>query len=304
MRQGRDGVDQGQRLQATYAGHGQVEHHEDGGGQGRHRCSPCGAFIDRTPVRMHGHVKPTASTSGPVPVIPRAAVAVADDRCHRAGQDGAVQIPDVAETVSAPGPVRDATAALSALAQLLYEVENGPDLVFVRARAEAGGAGVTVSADGTVVGAPTELAVVIVVDTSGSMEQPRSKIRAARRAAATAMEVMPDGTLFALAAGTDGARCAYPCDGVLVRADTATRAEAAAEARRLPAGGGTAISTWLDLTRELLEPHPGRSIGRAASRWPTSACGCGPRRVPPCASSARSRRPSVTSPTRRCRWTP
>jgi hypothetical protein len=116
---------------------------------------------------------------------------------------------------------------------------------------------VTVSADGTVVSAPTERAVVIVVDTSGSMEQPRSKIRAARRAAATAMEIMPDGTLFALVAGTDTAWCAYPPDGTLVRADAATREAAAAEARRLEAGGGTAISTWLDLTRELLEPHSG-----------------------------------------------
>jgi hypothetical protein len=89
------------------------------------------------------------------------------------------------------------------------------------------------------------------------MEQPRTKIRAARRAAATAMEVMPDGTLFALVAGTETARCAYPPHGRLVRADAETRATAAAEARRLPAGGGTAISTWLDLTTELLAPHPG-----------------------------------------------
>ena len=115
---------------------------------------------------------------------------------------------------------------------------------------------VTVTADGTVVGTPTERAVVIIVDTSGSMEQPREKIRSARRAAATAMETMPDGTLFALVAGTDTARCAYPDTGDLMRADATTRAEAGAVARRLPAGGGTAISTWLDLARELVEPYP------------------------------------------------
>ena len=115
---------------------------------------------------------------------------------------------------------------------------------------------VTVTAGTAGAAAATDRAVVIIVDTSGSMEQPRDKIRAARRAAATAMEEMPDGTLFALIAGTDSARLAYPAEGGLVVADDATRKEAATVAQRLPAGGGTAISTWIDLARELLEPHP------------------------------------------------
>lgn len=116
---------------------------------------------------------------------------------------------------------------------------------------------VTVAAGDTGAAAgPSERAVVIIVDTSGSMEQPRDKIRAARRAAATAMEEMPDGTLFALVAGTDEARLAYPAEGGLVAAGDTTRKAAAAVATRLPAGGGTAISTWLDLARQLLEPHP------------------------------------------------
>ena len=115
---------------------------------------------------------------------------------------------------------------------------------------------VTVTAGDTGVAVPTDRAVVIIVDTSGSMEQPREKIRAARRAAATAMEEMPDGTLFALIAGTDEARLAYPAEQGLAVADAGTRAEAATVAQRLPAGGGTAISTWLDLAGELLAPHP------------------------------------------------
>jgi len=116
---------------------------------------------------------------------------------------------------------------------------------------------VTVAAQDAVAVGPTERAVVIIVDTSGSMEHPRTKIQAARRAAAIAMEMMPDGTLFALVAGTDRARCAYPPTGAMVRSDPGTRAEAVEVARRLPAGGGTAISTWLDLTRQLLLPHTG-----------------------------------------------
>ena len=37
---------------------------------------------------------------------------------------------------------------------------------------------------------------MLIVDTSGSMEAPNTKIRAARKAAATACQLMPDGTWF------------------------------------------------------------------------------------------------------------
>jgi len=69
--------------------------------------------------------------------------------------------------------------------------------------------------------------------------------------------MLPDGTWFALVAGSDSARSVYPYDGPLVRADAGTRAEAAAVANQLTGGGGTAISTWLDLARQLFEPHAG-----------------------------------------------
>lgn len=100
-----------------------------------------------------------------------------------------------------------------------------------------------------------EKAVVLVVDTSGSMSG--RKIRAAQRAAAAAIGLLPDGTRFGLVAGCQEARCVYPLDGDgLVRADAVTRAEGADATRRLRVGNGTAMSTWIDRARQLLEPLP------------------------------------------------
>ncbi len=103
-----------------------------------------------------------------------------------------------------------------------------------------------------------EKAVVLVVDTSGSMEHPGDKIRSARTAAARAIELLPNGTLFALVAGNHQAEVVYPAVGHdPAFADTRSRADAVAASRRLRAEGGTAISTWLDCARRLLEPHAG-----------------------------------------------
>src|SRR5436190_285925 len=46
-----------------------------------------------------------------------------------------------------------------------------------------------------------EKAVILIVDSSGSMGQPDAKIRAARGAAKRAAEMLPDGTLFAIVGG-------------------------------------------------------------------------------------------------------
>lgn len=100
-------------------------------------------------------------------------------------------------------------------------------------------------------------AVVLVVDTSGSMENPGAKIRAARSAAVRAIDLLPDGTLFALVAGNHEAHVVYPSAARLARADSTSRAQAIASTRSLRGEGGTAISTWLDCVRMLLEPHPG-----------------------------------------------
>lgn len=112
-----------------------------------------------------------------------------------------------------------------------------------------------VSGGGRGATATTDKAVVLVVDTSGSMGAPSTKIREARTSAASAIGLLPDGTLFALVSGTHRARCVYPTAAGLVRADDVTRAEAIEATRRMRADGGTAMSTWLDLVRELLEPH-------------------------------------------------
>jgi hypothetical protein len=57
---------------------------------------------------------------------------------------------------------------------------------------------------------------------------------------------------FAVVAGTHQAREVYPANGGLAVADTATRAQAKQALRKLTAGGGTAIGTWLKLADKLL----------------------------------------------------
>ena len=100
-------------------------------------------------------------------------------------------------------------------------------------------------------------AEVIVVDCSGSMDAPRSKMVAARRATVAAIDALRDGVLFAVVAGTEVATVAYPARGArLVPASAKTRAEASRAVSRLAAGGGTAIGRWLRVTNDLLSGHP------------------------------------------------
>src|SRR5439155_1802995 len=76
-----------------------------------------------------------------------------------------------------------------------------------------------------------------------------------------------DGTWFAIIAGTSHARLVYPepegdledetIAGTLARASWATRAQAKAAVMRLTPNGGTRISTWLALARQLFELQPG-----------------------------------------------
>ena len=104
--------------------------------------------------------------------------------------------------------------------------------------------------------APTDgVAEIIIVDTSGSMEQPSSKIRAARRATAEAIEEIRDGVWFAVIAGDNDATLVYPRSG-MIEASPSTRAEAVAAAKGLDSGGGTAISTWLAMARDLFLSRP------------------------------------------------
>ncbi|MEU5215913.1 VWA domain-containing protein [Streptomyces sp. NPDC020807] len=101
-------------------------------------------------------------------------------------------------------------------------------------------------------GAGGSAGVVLMVDCSGSMDYPATKMRGAREATAAAIDTLRDGTRFAVVAGTHVAREVYPGNGRLAVADEQTRAQAKGALRGLSAGGGTAIGTWLRLADRLL----------------------------------------------------
>ncbi|MQS14354.1 VWA domain-containing protein [Streptomyces kaniharaensis] len=94
-------------------------------------------------------------------------------------------------------------------------------------------------------GTDAATAVVILVDCSGSMDYPKTKINGAREATAAAIDALRDGTAFAVVAGTHEARDIYPGDGTLAIASGTTRDHAKEALRRLTAAGGTAMGTWL-----------------------------------------------------------
>jgi len=109
------------------------------------------------------------------------------------------------------------------------------------------------SAGGTLAAAPPAAAEVIIIDHSGSMTYPETKMRSAIAAAQTAIDTIRDGVYFAVVAGSNSASMVYPSQTVLKRADAETRREAKAAVGRLRAYGGTAIGSWLRLANELFE---------------------------------------------------
>jgi von Willebrand factor type A C-terminal domain/von Willebrand factor type A domain len=104
--------------------------------------------------------------------------------------------------------------------------------------------------------AQPDAAEIVIVDTSGSMDVPKAKIKAAREATSVAIDCIRDGVLFGVIAGTEIARLIYPSGGHLVPTSPDTRAQAKGVAHRLSGGGGTAIGSWLTLARELFEDAP------------------------------------------------
>ncbi len=99
-------------------------------------------------------------------------------------------------------------------------------------------------------------AEIIIVDCSGSMDYPQTKIAQARAATAAAIDVIRDGVAFAVIAGTEVARQVFPADGTLAVADPATRQAAKQVAGTLRPAGGTAMGTWLRLARQLFTWSP------------------------------------------------
>jgi hypothetical protein len=117
---------------------------------------------------------------------------------------------------------------------------------------------ITVTAHGDAAATPerSRAAEVILLDCSGSMGQPWRKLREARRAAASAIDTMRDGTFFAVVRGTDDAEVVFPADGTMVRASHETRIAAKEALRLLWPEGGTAMSTWLTCARDLFATQP------------------------------------------------
>jgi hypothetical protein len=105
-------------------------------------------------------------------------------------------------------------------------------------------------------GDPGVAAEIIIIDTSGSMRFPSTKIRAAQRATGAALDALRDGTLFAVIAGADDAYEVYPQHGRLAPASDETRAAAKRAVAQLRLTGGTAIGRWLRLAGKLFAECP------------------------------------------------
>ena len=104
----------------------------------------------------------------------------------------------------------------------------------------------------------TDTAEIIIIDCSGSMGSPGSKIAEARAACSAAVDVIRDGVAFALITGTHEAAAFFPEDGSLAVAGPQTREAAKKAVARLRPGGGTAIGAWLRLAHQMFTSHPAR----------------------------------------------
>jgi hypothetical protein len=114
----------------------------------------------------------------------------------------------------------------------------------------------TSSADQHTTTAGPGAAQVIMIDCSGSMANPPSKMDEAKKATITAIDTLRDGVAFAIIAGRHDAEMVYPPAATLVPATRETRAEAKHAVSQLIAGGGTALGRWLHLANNLFAGHP------------------------------------------------
>jgi hypothetical protein len=114
------------------------------------------------------------------------------------------------------------------------------------------------SAVGSSEGAPADggVAEIIIIDCSGSMRSPQTKIAEARAATAAVVDVIRDGVAFAVVAGTHEARPVFPHDGTFAVASATTREYAKQAVSGLVPQGGTAIGQWLRLAYSMFSSHP------------------------------------------------
>jgi hypothetical protein len=116
---------------------------------------------------------------------------------------------------------------------------------------------VTVTGEGgTGVPDATAAAEIIIIDISGSMNYPATKMRAAQQATAAAIDCIRDGVWFSVIAGTKLAHQVYPISGRMAPASPVTRQEAKRAVGELRAQGGTAIGAWLALANQLFATLP------------------------------------------------
>ncbi|WP_141577502.1 VWA domain-containing protein [Actinomadura sp. WMMA1423] len=134
-----------------------------------------------------------------------------------------------------------------------YLPEGGREvhaIISVEATAAPGGAGAPAPSS-------ARASEVVIIDTSGSMSYPETKLRAAIAAAQVAVDTLRDGVEFAVVSGSNTASMVFPRHQGLVPATPETRAEAKHALSRLKASGGTAIGSWLRLADDLFAGRDG-----------------------------------------------
>ncbi len=87
---------------------------------------------------------------------------------------------------------------------------------------------VTCTGAGTAGSGSADAAEMLIVDTSGSMDMPPMKIKAAREAAKVAVDEIIDGTWFAVVSADTTATMCFPQTTGMVRMDAGARAAAKA----------------------------------------------------------------------------
>ncbi|WP_067688636.1 vWA domain-containing protein [Nocardia jejuensis] len=106
---------------------------------------------------------------------------------------------------------------------------------------------------------PRQRVEILIIDCSGSMAA-QDKFAGARRATLAALDVLADGTKFAIVQGTDKAEVVYPKDASSAVANHHTRSAARHALDKLRPQGGTAIGTWLGLSRIIAQHHRGAMV--------------------------------------------
>lgn len=100
---------------------------------------------------------------------------------------------------------------------------------------------------------------LLLGDKSGSMGG--EKIRALRQGLSAAVDVLSDGTWFAVIVGSDSGENLYPGEHIgLVQSNADTRAAAKEYIAGIREGGGTNIPSWLDKAGQVARKRPGALV--------------------------------------------